>query len=174
MQRQLQLRIEAQGKYLKKIIEEQQRLSETLAEVPGCGDSGSGSDKCLGCPDSLESDPATPAASSESPLGKNSKECAVAKTLSLDASFSSQQEPLTPDSTCFDAITSKNCKDERSVMKPCMTSDEALSSQEMVFTQQMLESTMTPSFQQGHPIYVGDALDRSALLLREEDQTEKL
>ncbi|XP_057537725.1 myb family transcription factor PHL7-like [Amaranthus tricolor] len=174
VQRQLQLRIEAQGKYLKKIIEEQQRLSETLAEVPGCGDSGSGSDKCLGCPDSLESDPATPAASSESPLGKNSKECAVAKTLSLDASFSSQQEPLTPDSTCFDAITSKNCKDERSVMKPCMTSDEALSSQEMVFTQQMLESTMTPSFQQGHPIYVGDALDRSALLLREEDQTEKL
>lgn len=35
MQRQLQRRIEAQGKYLKTIIKEQQQLSGELAETPG-------------------------------------------------------------------------------------------------------------------------------------------
>lgn len=34
VQRQLQLRIEAQGKYFKKIIEEQQRLSGVLSKAP--------------------------------------------------------------------------------------------------------------------------------------------
>ena len=81
VQRQLQLRIEAQGKYLKKIIEEQQRLSGALGEVPGSGvsalvsgDNGPESDN--------KTDPATPVPTSESPIQDNgSKECAPAKCL---------------------------------------------------------------------------------------------
>ncbi|KNA16264.1 hypothetical protein SOVF_090510 isoform B [Spinacia oleracea] len=126
VQRQLQLRIEAQGKYLKKIIEEQQRLSGTLAKMPGSGDSGSGS---LMCPEPTKSDPATPAPTSESPLGKNSRECAVSKNPSLDdESFSSQHEPLTPDSICLDATTCENLIEE-TVRNPCLTNDEAFSNQ---------------------------------------------
>ncbi|XP_057247018.1 myb family transcription factor PHL7 isoform X2 [Beta vulgaris subsp. vulgaris] len=174
VQRQLQLRIEAQGKYLKKIIEEQQRLSGTLAEVPGSGDFGSGQlmpDKHL-CSDSTKSDPATPVPTSESPLGKNSKDCAVAKSLSLDESFSSQQEPLTPDSTCLDATTCENLNEARLVKKACLTNDESFSNQEIFFTEQILESGMTPSLQQSHPVYAGELFDPSALSLGKEYRSE--
>ncbi|XP_021766724.1 myb family transcription factor PHL7-like isoform X2 [Chenopodium quinoa] len=159
VQRQLQLRIEAQGKYLKKIIEEQQRLSGTLAEVPGSEDS-----------ESIKSDPTTPAPTSESPLGKYSKDCAVAKTTSLDESFSSQQEPLTPDSICHDATICENLNEERSVKQPCLTNnDEAFSNQEMFFTQQILESSMTPSLQQRNLIYAGEPCEPSSLSIGKED-----
>ena len=176
MQRQLQLRIEAQGKYLKKIIEEQQRLSKTIADVPGSGDSKSSllmSDKYLGA-DSLKSDPETPPPISESPLGKNNKEYAVAKTLSLDESFSSHNEPLTPDSTSHDALTSENYIEERSAKKPCMANDDAFSSQEMLFTEQILESSTSQSLQQRHTIYVGEPFYPSALSVGKEDREKKL
>ncbi|XP_057544096.1 myb family transcription factor PHL7-like [Amaranthus tricolor] len=176
VQRQLQLRIEAQGKYLKKIIEEQQRLSKTIADVPGSGDSKSSllmSDKYLGA-DSLKSDPETPPPISESPLGKNNKEYAVAKTLSLDESFSSHNEPLTPDSTSHDALTSENYIEERSAKKPCMANDDAFSSQEMLFTEQILESSTSQSLQQRHTIYVGEPFYPSALSVGKEDREKKL
>lgn len=175
VQRQLQLRIEAQGKYLKKIIEEQQRLSGTLAEVPGSGDSVSGpfmSDNCL-CPESTKSDPSTPAPTSESPLDKNRKECAVAMTPSLDES-PSQQDPLTPDSTCRDATSFEILNEERSVKKPGLMNGEAFSDQEMLFTQRILESSMTTSLQQGHPGYAGESFEPSAVSLGKEDRSEKL
>lgn len=60
VQRQLQLRIEAQGKYLQRIIEEQRRLSSVLTEGPGStGEAGLHSTK---------TDPLTPVPSSESSL----------------------------------------------------------------------------------------------------------
>ncbi|KAJ6814286.1 myb family transcription factor PHL7-like [Iris pallida] len=85
VQRQLQLRIEAQGKYLKKIIEEQQRLSGVLAGAPGV-------DRCL------ETDPSTPAPSSESPL-QSKPSGNDHELLNCDDPFSSRHEPLTPDSS---------------------------------------------------------------------------
>nr|AHB08877.1 MYB transcription factor [Suaeda glauca] len=84
VQRQLQLRIEAQGKYLKKIIEEQQRLSGELGESSG--------------PVTGESDPATPAPTSEFPLqGKSGKESGPDKTLSVEGFLFFFRGALTPD-----------------------------------------------------------------------------
>lgn len=100
VQKQLQLRIEAQGKYLKKIIEEQQRLSGVLSDAPSAGVTANQ----LGdnCPESeIRNDPGTPPPTSESPvMDKPSKERAAAKSFSLDESFSSPQEPQTPESGC--------------------------------------------------------------------------
>ncbi|KAF2312678.1 hypothetical protein GH714_039543 [Hevea brasiliensis] len=117
VQRQLQLRIEAQGKYLKKIIEEQQRLSGTLGEVP----SAEVSAPVLGdnCPESdKKTDPATLAPTSESPVqDKAVKEFAPAKSISIDESFSSRHEPLTPDSRCNVGSPAVSPKGERSMKK---------------------------------------------------------
>uniref|UniRef100_A0A1D1YRS5 Myb family transcription factor APL n=1 Tax=Anthurium amnicola TaxID=1678845 RepID=A0A1D1YRS5_9ARAE len=103
VQRQLQLRIEAQGKYLQKIIEEQQRLSNVLAETPGLSIPNPVQDDML--QDSDKTDPSTPVPSSESPLQDKpiSDRCVsdgLFKSLNRDESFSSLHEPLTPDSSC--------------------------------------------------------------------------
>lgn len=104
VQRQLQLRIEAQGKYLKKIIDEQQRLSGVLGELPtavGAPEPSSG-DHGL---DSEKTDPSTPAPTSESliqdkviDMGYGDTDGAF-KSVSCDDSFSPNPEPLTPDSS---------------------------------------------------------------------------
>lgn len=91
MQRQLQLRIEAQGKYLKKIIEEQKRLSGVLSELPASGVHVPGTQDIR--PESEnKTDPGTPAASSEPPFVD--KEHNPSKSLSVNDSH----EPQTPDS----------------------------------------------------------------------------
>lgn len=100
VQRQLQLRIEAQGEYLKKIIEEQQRISMGLGEGP-VSDPSKSSPPILG-PE--KTDPSTPAPTSESPLKEKSTAGNARDILSLiinrDESLSSCREPLTPDSSC--------------------------------------------------------------------------
>ncbi|XP_031266856.1 myb family transcription factor PHL7 isoform X2 [Pistacia vera] len=156
VQRQLQLRIEAQGKYLKKIIEEQQRLSGVLSDVPGTGtgvsapvsgDNGPESDK--------KTDPATPAPTSESPLqDKASKECAPSKSLSVDESFSSQHEPLTPDSGCNGGSPSDSPKGKRSMKKQRVDMGTAYSKAEMVLTHTILESSLSSSYQQPHSLFL--------------------
>lgn len=115
MQRQLQLRIEAQGKYLKKIIEEQQRLSGVLSEAPA-------SDGI--CPESEnKTDPGTPVAISEPHfVDKLAKECNPDKSASVDESFSSQHEPQTPDSD-FRVTSQLFGPYERPVKKQCRSSD---------------------------------------------------
>ncbi|KAF8410914.1 hypothetical protein HHK36_003451 [Tetracentron sinense] len=146
VQRQLQLRIEAQGKYLKKIIEEQQRLSGVLAETPGSGvpPPVSGDN----CPESDKTDPSTPAPTSEAPLqDKTVKECARAKSLSLDESFSSRNEPLTPDSGCHVGSPSESPKGERLVKKQRVSRGPACAKPEMVLTHQIIESSLGSSFQ---------------------------
>ncbi|CAK9139168.1 unnamed protein product [Ilex paraguariensis] len=153
VQRQLQLRIEAQGKYLKKIIEEQQRLSGVLSEVPGSGVSAPVTgDDCLE-PEN-KNDPATPAPTSESPLvDKPAKERVPAKSLSVDESFSSRHEPLTPDSGCHVRSPVESPKGERSAKKQRVSLDAAYAKPEMVHAHPILESSLSPPHLQPHSVF---------------------
>ncbi|CAH8384257.1 unnamed protein product [Eruca vesicaria subsp. sativa] len=142
VQRQLQLRIEAQGKYLKKIIEEQQRLSGSLGE--------------LSCSVTGESDPATPAPTSESPLqDKSDKECGPDKSLSVEEeSHSSYQEPLTPDSGCnVGSQDDESAGEERSLKKARLMRGGGAAgyTQEMVVAHPILESGLNNGLAYGHP-----------------------
>ncbi|XP_059667047.1 myb family transcription factor PHL7-like isoform X2 [Cornus florida] len=176
VQRQLQLRIEAQGKYLKKIIEEQQRLSGVLSEVPGSGASAplSGDN----CPESnSKTDPVTPAPTSESPaLDNATKECAQVKSISDDELFSSRCEPLTPDSVCHVSPSAESPKGERSLKKQRVSMDAAYTKPEMMLTHQILESSLSPPYQQPHSIFLNaEQFDHSAgVSIGNEDQLGKV
>ncbi|KAH6777192.1 myb-like HTH transcriptional regulator family protein [Perilla frutescens var. frutescens] len=175
VQRQLQLRIEAQGKYLKKIIEEQQRISGVLSEAPGSGVSAPGTDDI--CPESdNKTDPATPAPTSESPfVDKPTNEHASAKSLSLDESFSSHHEPLTPDSGCH-ASSPVESPSGRPVKKKRGSSDVAFTEQEVVLTHSILESSLNTPYQQPHPLFLTrDQFDHSSELpIGDENQLENV
>ncbi|KAJ4823945.1 hypothetical protein Tsubulata_016424 [Turnera subulata] len=174
VQRQLQLRIEAQGKYLKKIIEEQQRLSGVLVDAPGSGVSAPVSGD--NCPESdNKTDPATPAPTSESPLqDKAVKEHASAKSLSIDESFSSRHEPLTPDSRCNIGSPAESPKGERSMKKQRVSVGTAYVKPDMVLTHQILESSLN-SYPQPHSVFLTrEQFDPSSgLSIGTEDQVEK-
>ncbi|XP_048438448.1 myb family transcription factor PHL7 isoform X3 [Pyrus x bretschneideri] len=176
VQRQLQLRIEAQGKYLKKIIEDQQRLSGVLSEAPGSGHLiRLSSDNC---PESdNKTDPATPAPTSECPLqDKAAKECAPAKSISIDESFSSRREPLTPDSVCHAGSPAESPKAERLTKKRRVNIGEAFSDPEVVLTHQILESSLNSSYQQGHTAFLPREQfhPSSGISFRKENQLEKV
>lgn len=138
VQRQLQLRIEAQGKYLKKIIEEQQKLSGVLSGAPAASAftaPASGDN----CPEADKNDPPTPASTSEFPRQeKVSKERAQGKSVSIDDSFSSHHEPLTPDSGCH----SSPSESARPVKKQRQDMDGAFAKSEMILAHQILESSL--------------------------------
>jgi hypothetical protein len=176
VQRQLQLRIEAQGKYLKKIIEEQQRLSGVLSETSGSGAPGplSGDN----CPDSdHKTDPATPAPTSETPLqDKAAKERAPA-SLSIDESFSSHHEPLTPDSGCHVGSPTESPRGERSMKKQRLIMGGTYSKPEMVLPHQILESSLSSSYQQqAHIVYPSREQfePSSGISIGNEDHMEKV
>lgn len=101
IQRQLQQRIEAQGEYLKKIIEEQERISSALAEPSGTSRAAPiSNDRCL---DSDKTDPSTAVPTSESLEEDQSASCSHEVTCRLfhglsNDSLSSAREPTTPDS----------------------------------------------------------------------------
>lgn len=154
MQRQLQLRIEAQGKYLKKIIEEQQRLSGVLTETPGSDVPAPlvrGTDSCPE-PEN-KTDPATPPPTSETPLqDRAGKEHVSAGSLSIDDSLPSQKnEPLTPDSGCPVGTLSDSPKGDGSLKKLQVTNGAMYSNPEMVLTHQILESSS--SYQHSNPVF---------------------
>ncbi|XP_028959217.2 myb family transcription factor PHL7-like isoform X3 [Malus domestica] len=176
VQRQLQLRIEAQGKYLKKIIEEQQRLSGVLSEAPGSGHLVRLSSD--NCPESdNKTDPATPAPTSECPLqDKAARECAPAKSISIDESFSSRREPLTPDSVCHVGSPAESPKAERLTKKRRVNIGEAFSDPEVVLTHQILESSLDSSYQQGHTAFLPREQfhPSSGISFRNENQLEKV
>ena len=153
VQRQLQLRIEAQGKYLKKIIEEQQRLGGVLSVAPDSGLAAPVPGDMVQESDN-KTDPATPAPTSECPpLEKAAKEHAPGRSLSIDDSFSSHHEPMTPDSGCHVGSPTDSPKGERSSKKQQLIVDGAFSKPEMVLPHQILESSM-PSFQQPDAIFL--------------------
>ncbi|EEF37204.1 transcription factor, putative [Ricinus communis] len=175
VQRQLQLRIEAQGKYLKKIIEEQQRLSGVLGEVPGAVAAAPVSGD--NCPESdNKTDPATPAPTSESPIqDKAAKERAPAKSLSIDESFSSRHEPLTPDSRCNVGSPAESPKGERSMKKQRVCMGTSYGKSEMVLTHQILESSLN-SYPQPHSLFLSrEQFDPSSgLSTGNDDHIEKV
>ncbi|KAK7363889.1 hypothetical protein VNO77_06049 [Canavalia gladiata] len=153
VQRQLQLRIEAQGKYLKKIIEEQQRLSGVLSEAPDSGIAAPIPREMCKEPDN-KTDPATPAPTSECPLPeKVSKDSAPAKSLSIDESFSSHHEPLTPDSCCHVDSPTDSPNGERSAKKQLVRMKGAYSEPEMVLPHQILEPSMS-SYHQPNAVFL--------------------
>lgn len=162
VQRQLQLRIEAQGKYLKKIIEEQQRISGALPEVPGSGVTARATEDTCRESDN-KSHPATPAPTSESPhLDRSAKERAIVKSLSLDESFSYHQEPLTPDSGCH-VNSSIDSPRDRPGKKQRSSTDAASSKQEMALSHSIFNSSLSPSFQQPHSVFLsGEQFDHSS------------
>ena len=163
VQRQLQLRIEAQGKYLKKIIEEQQRLSGVLSEVPGSGITGTVPEDTCPEPDN-KTDPATPDPE------KAAKERTPAKSLSIE-SFSSHHEPLTPDS----GSPTDSPKGERSTKKQRVSVEGAYSKPNMVIPHQILESSM-PSYQQPSTVFLTqDQFDPSlSMSARSGEELEKV
>ncbi|PON78242.1 Octamer-binding transcription factor [Trema orientale] len=169
VQRQLQLRIEAQGKYLKKIIEEQQRLSGVLSDAPGLGDNHPESDK---------TEPATPAPTSETPLGlldKTAKEHTSAKSLSVDESLSSHHEPSTPDSGCHVGSPAQSPEGERSVKKQRVSMNGAYANPELVLTHQILESSLNSSYQQPQSVFLTrEQFESSGNTVGSEDQLEKV
>ena len=168
VQRQLQLRIEAQGKYLKKIIEEQQRLGGVLSEAPGFGVSaptpGDMSQQEL----DNKTEPATPDPE------KAAKEHAPAKSLSAE-SFSSHHEPMTPDSGCQVGSPADSPNDERSTKKQRVSVEGAYLKSDLVLPHQILESSM-PSYQQPTAIFLTqDHFDPSlGLSTRSGEELDKL
>ncbi|KAG6416397.1 hypothetical protein SASPL_123827 [Salvia splendens] len=176
VQRQLQLRIEAQGKYLKKIIEEQQRISGVLSEAPGSGPSAPETDDI--CPESdNKTDPATPAPTSESPfVDKPVNVHASAKSFSLDESLSSHHdEPLTPDSGCH-ASSPVESPNGRPVKRKCRSNDALFTKQEMASSHSILESSLNSPYQQPHSLFLAsEQFDHSSELpTSDEYQLQKL
>lgn len=138
---------------MKKIIEEQQRLSGVLSEAPGSGLSAA---LVLGenHPESDKTDPATPAPTSESHLqDKTAKERVPDKSLSVDESFSSQHEPLTPDSGCHAGSPTDSPDGERSTKKQ-RVNISGYTNPEIVLTHQILESSLNSSYQQPHSVFL--------------------
>lgn len=173
VQRQLQLRIEAQGKYLKKIIEEQQRLSGVLSE------SGVSAPASIdNCPVSdIKTDPATPASTSESPLlDKATNEYALAKSHSVDDSFSSHHEPLTPDSGCHSSSPAESTKGVRSAKKQRVSMGEVFVKPEMVFTPRIFDASLSPPYKYSHSLSLGrEQFDHlSGMPSSNEDQFENV
>ncbi|XP_073003361.1 myb family transcription factor PHL7-like [Typha latifolia] len=157
VQRQLQLRIEAQGKYLKKIIEEQQRTDGVATETPGTGNSGPISGEH--CANSEKTDPATPAPASESPIqdkhinGDNEGTSGLFKSLSHDDSFSSHNEPLTPDSSCRAGSPSESPKHERASKRLRATSGAGNGITDLVLANHILESSSGSDFKQQYSMF---------------------
>lgn len=189
VQRQLQLRIEAQGKYLKKIIEEQQRLSGVLSETPGITGvpapiSSTGGNHSL---DSDEkTDPSTPAPTSESPLqdkpaaaasGDRRTPGGLFKSLSHDESFTSRHEPLTPDSSARNGSPSESPMHEQPIKKQrsCISSNGNGGSghvkAEHVLAHHILESSSGSDFQQPCSIFPagGGQFDSSGTSVGDDD-----
>ncbi|GAA0166830.1 DNA-binding transcription factor [Lithospermum erythrorhizon] len=136
VQRQLQSRIEAQGEYLKKIIEEQQRLSGAL-EAPGSAYSEPEGNN------DPESDhrnvPTTPPPTSETPVPSKPEQHTAAKNPSLDYSFSFDEEPLTPDSSDLLQSFASKMGDERLAKR-----QRAIAEPEGAHAHQILESSSSP------------------------------
>lgn len=166
----MQLRIEAQGKYLKKIIEEQQRLNGVLTETPGMNlpPPPSSSVDC-----GLDSVPSTPAPIWESlHHGKHVKAGSLINSTSFE-DFS-RREPSTPDSSFHvDGSTSESLKHERPNKRQRsnvggMRGGEKV---DLLLGSHILESSSGSEFQQQCSMFnVGSHFDSSGTSVGDDDQ----
>ncbi|RRT80245.1 hypothetical protein B296_00000889 [Ensete ventricosum] len=131
----LQLRIEAQSKYLKKIIEEHQRLSGVPAEPPGVGIYAYGNDNCLNSDD--KTDPPAPAPTSVFAV----QDKAVSK-------------PLTPDSTCCVSSPLESPKHERLVKRQRCSDVPGHETTDLMPAQHILVSSSGSDFQQPCSVFL--------------------
>lgn len=160
---------------MKKIIEEQQRLSGVISEAPGTGVNPAAGEH--GPESDNGTDPSTPAPTSESPPSdKHAKERAPAKSLSLDESFSSHHEPLTPDSGGHETSRIDSPTGERPSKMQKVDSGAALAQPNVILTHPILESSLSPSYQQPDTVFLTrDQLNHSSgLSIGNEDQREKV
>lgn len=135
---------------MKKIIEEQQRISGTHTDTPGSGVSAPGADNNF--PESdYKTDPTTPVPTSEPPFTDNlAKVNVTAKSLSVDESFS--HEPLTPDSSCN--MTAKvESPSERPGKKQRTIPDLSFPEPESLLNHSVLESSLSSPYQQPHSLF---------------------
>lgn len=144
VQRQLQLRIEAQGKYLQKIIEEQQRIT-------GAGTSRATSSEQLG--DSERTNPSTPVPTSESPIQAvpfskdNGNRVEPIESASHDDL--PHGEPLTPDSNCRPGSPTLSPKHERPAKRQRGSSDGTpIADADFALPHHIFESSMGSELQQ--------------------------
>lgn len=151
------MRIEAQGKYLKKIIEEQQRLGGVKSETPAAGASVTlPSDQF---PDSERTDPSTPAPTSESPTQgvplnrDNGGQNEATKSPQRDDSLS-RHEPLTPDSNCQPGSPTASPKHERAAKRQRGNGAE-FSETDFTLPHSIFESSSGSEFQQCSMSYSG-------------------
>lgn len=169
VQRQLQLRIEAQGNYLKKIMEEQQRLSGVLVGGPA-GDATAP----LRDNSDNKSEPSTPAPTSETPAqDKESKDLTRGKQRSFDDSLSSFHEPLTPDSSCQVGFSIENSKGERSAKKQRISTNTNHGQPQMVRPHSILESSLSTGYERQESsggFQVKQHIDHSGDSLSDEDR----
>lgn len=159
VQRQLQLRIEAQGKYLQKIIEEQQRLTGVKSETPAGGASVTVSSDQF--PDSERTEPSTPAPASESPtqVGASNRDTGdrtEATKSTCHGDSLSRNEPLTPDSNCQNGSPVASPNHERAAKRQRGSGTEFLDSEaEFSLPRHIFESSSGSEFQQYSMSYSG-------------------
>jgi hypothetical protein len=137
VQRQLQLRIEAQGKYLQKIIEEQQ---------------------CIAGAGASRANPSSPVRTSESPLQAVPFSKEEPKRSASHDDPLPNGEPLTPDSSCRPGSPVLSPKHERPVkrQKGSSTGDgTAFADDDFALPHHIFESSTSSEFQQCSMPYSG-------------------
>lgn len=146
------MRIEAQGKYLQKIIEEQQRLTGVKSETPAGGASVTVSSDQF--PDSERTEPSTPAPTSESPtqVGASNRDPGDR----TEGTKSTCHEPLTPDSNCQNGSPVASPNHERAAKRQRGSGTEFLDSEsEFSLPRHIFESSSGSEFQQYSMSYSG-------------------
>lgn len=153
------MRIEAQGKYLQKIIEEQQRLTGVKSETLAAGASVTVSSDQF--PDSERTEPSTPAPTSESPTqvgasNRDTGERTEASKSTCHGESLSRREPLTPDSNCQNGSPPASPNNERAAKRQRASSSEFLDTDaEFSLPRHIFESSSGPEFQQYSMSYSG-------------------
>ncbi|KAK8500352.1 hypothetical protein V6N12_068839 [Hibiscus sabdariffa] len=105
---------------------------------------------------------------------KAATEVAPAKSHSVGESFSSPCEPLTPDSGFHVGSSAGSTKGERLIKKQRVSTAAAFAKPEMVLPHHILESSISPSYQQTETDFVVDQFDPSSgVSIRNDDQLGK-
>ena len=154
------MRIEAQGKYLQKIIEEQQRLTGVKSETPAAGASVTVSSDQF--PDSERTEPSTPAPTSESPTkvgtsNRDTGERNEATKSTCRGDSLSRHEPLTPDSNCQNGSPPASPNHERAAKRQRGSGNDFLDAEaDFSLPRNIFESSSGSEFQPYSMSYSGN------------------